>query len=129
LADGASRPYSALESEARAAGIPVDVLAVTANRFGVVTMEGRWQLLVKNGHAPAVSPGETVERPAALSPKERAALIKARRLLREQLANGSKPESEIEVRFAEQGLRAWLIEAADALGVRTQRGQWWLPQT
>ena len=40
----AARPYSVIESEARAAGIPVDVLAVTANRLGIVTVEGRWVL-------------------------------------------------------------------------------------
>jgi hypothetical protein len=78
----APRPYSAIEAEARAAGIPVDVLAVTANRLGVETVDGRWALPGTNGHVPApVEP-----RSAVLGDEERAALIKARRLPRQQLA-------------------------------------------
>jgi hypothetical protein len=49
----------------------------------------------------------------------------ARRLLREQLANGPKPGALIEA-AAEISERS-LIAAADALGVSTQRGQWWVP--
>lgn len=70
----APRPYSAIEAEARAAGIPVDVLAVTANRLGVETVDGLWALPGTNGHVPApVEP-----RSAVLADEERAALIKAR---------------------------------------------------
>jgi hypothetical protein len=47
----------------------------------------------------------------------------AQTLLREQLAAGPKPGTLIEA--AEIPERS-LIVAADALGVRTQRGEWWL---
>lgn len=54
---------------------------------------------------------------------------KARALVREQLADGPRPASQIEAaaEAAEIPTRS-LIAAADALGVRTQRGQWWLPE-
>jgi hypothetical protein len=54
---------------------------------------------------------------------------RARTLVREQLANGPKPGVQITVaaEAAEIPERS-LIAAADALGVRTQRGQWWLPR-
>jgi hypothetical protein len=122
LAKG-SRPYSAIEAEARAANIPIDALAVAANTLRVVTVDERWQLPSENGHAPApLEPS-----PAVLTEDGRAALIRARRLLREQLADGPKPERAVEIAFAEQGLKNMLLEAADRLGVRCQRGQWWLP--
>jgi hypothetical protein len=34
------------------------------------------------------------------------------------------PKREAAVALAKEGLKAW---SADALEVRTQRGQWWLP--
>jgi hypothetical protein len=48
--------------------------------------------------------------------------------LQEHLANGPKPGEAIEAAAAAAEIpeRA-LIRAADALDVRTQRGQWWLP--
>ncbi len=52
----------------------------------------------------------------------------ARALLRRQLADGPKPGALVEAaaREAEIPIRL-LIVAADALGVRTRRGEWWLP--
>jgi hypothetical protein len=46
----------------------------------------------------------------------------------EQLANGPKPGAQIEAaaEAAEIPERS-LIAAADDLGVRTRRGNWWLP--
>jgi hypothetical protein len=53
---------------------------------------------------------------------------RARALVRQQLANGPKPGAQVEAaaEAAEIPERS-LIRAADALGVRTQRGQWWMP--
>jgi len=53
---------------------------------------------------------------------------RARALLRDQLKHGPKPGAQIEAaaRAAEIPEHS-LIAAADALGVRTRRGQWWLP--
>lgn len=52
----------------------------------------------------------------------------AKALVRAQLANGPKPEEDIlaDADFVAIPGRT-LIAAADALGVRTRRGQWWLP--
>jgi 2-methylisocitrate lyase-like PEP mutase family enzyme len=52
---------------------------------------------------------------------------RARALPREQLPNGSKPSAQVKAaaEAAEIPPRS-LIAATDALGVRTQRGQWWL---
>jgi len=52
---------------------------------------------------------------------------RARALLRQQLADGPKPKALIEAaaEAAEIPERS-LLAAASALGVRTQRGQWWL---
>jgi hypothetical protein len=33
----------------------------------------------------------------------------------------------VAIAFAEKGLKGMVIATADDLGVRTQRGQWWLP--
>ncbi len=54
----------------------------------------------------------------------RTSVQQARALLQEQLANGPRPGSQIEVAAeeAEIPMRS-LIVAADALGVRTQKGQ------
>lgn len=53
---------------------------------------------------------------------------RAQALLREQLANGPKPASQIEAAAeAAEIPEHSLIDAADALGVRTQRKRWWLP--
>ena len=54
-------------------------------------------------------------------------LSSAVRLLRALL---HRPRSEVDVRRACEAAdisERTLIVAADALGVRTQRGQWWLP--
>jgi hypothetical protein len=41
---------------------------------------------------------------------------------------GPQPGAEIEATAAPLGIQEWsLLGAADDLGVRTQRGQWWLP--
>jgi len=54
------------------------------------------------------------------------AMKRARRLLREQLADGPKPGAQIEAAAQAADIpKCWLIAAASALGVRTQRGQWW----
>jgi hypothetical protein len=45
--------------------------------------------------------------------------------LRARLANGPKPGAEIEA--AEAETLDSLPVAADELGVRTLRGEWWLP--
>jgi hypothetical protein len=53
---------------------------------------------------------------------------KARALLCEQLANGPKPESQIAAAAEAADIsERTLMAAAGALGVRTRRGQWWLP--
>jgi hypothetical protein len=47
---------------------------------------------------------------------------------RAQAADGPKPASQIEVAAEAAAIpERSLIAAADELGVRTQRGQWWLP--
>jgi hypothetical protein len=97
---------------------------VAANALGVVTVDGRWQLPGKNGPV-SKPPGAP---PAVRTKKERAALIKARALLRKQLKDGPRPGRAVEIAAAEQGLAKVLVAAADDLGVRTQRGQWWLPE-
>ena len=53
---------------------------------------------------------------------------RARALVRERLKHGPKPEAEIEAaaQAAEIPKRS-LIAAASVLGVRTQKGQWWIP--
>jgi hypothetical protein len=49
-------------------------------------------------------------------------------LLREQLPDGSKPKWQIGVAARAAAIpRRLLIVLTDALGVRTQRGQWRLP--
>jgi hypothetical protein len=48
--------------------------------------------------------------------------------LRGQLASGPKPGAQIEALAEAQDIPPRsLMAAADALGVRTQRGQWWIP--
>jgi hypothetical protein len=50
--------------------------------------------------------------------------------LRARLANGPKPGSDIEAEAETPDIpERSLIVAADKLDVRTQRGQWWIPQT
>jgi hypothetical protein len=49
-------------------------------------------------------------------------------LVRAQLAHGPKPGALIEAAAeADEIPERSLIVAADALGVRIRRGQWWLP--
>jgi hypothetical protein len=49
--------------------------------------------------------------------------------VREQLANGPKPEAHVvAAAWAAAIPKRSLIVAADVLGVRTQRGRWWLPR-
>jgi hypothetical protein len=66
--------------------------------------------------------------PPAPRSERRRASERAQRLLLDQLANGPKPGALIEAaaEAAEISERA-LVAAADVLGVRTQKGQWWLP--
>jgi hypothetical protein len=53
---------------------------------------------------------------------------RAQRLLRAHLASGAKRGELIEAAAEAAGIPATsLIKAADVLGVRTQKGQWWLP--
>jgi hypothetical protein len=48
--------------------------------------------------------------------------------VREQLANGPKPGDQIEAAAKAADIpERVLIAAASALGVRTQRGRWWIP--
>jgi hypothetical protein len=49
-------------------------------------------------------------------------------LLQRQLADGPKPGALVEAAAqAAEIPKRELLAAADVLGVRTQRGQWWLP--
>ena len=66
--------------------------------------------------------------PPAPRSERRRASERAQRLLLDQLANGPKPGALIEAaaEAAEISERA-LVAAADVLGVRTLKGQWWLP--
>jgi hypothetical protein len=53
---------------------------------------------------------------------------RAQRLLRAHLASGPRRGELIEAAAEAAGIpESSLIKAADVLGVRTQRGQWWLP--
>jgi hypothetical protein len=53
---------------------------------------------------------------------------RAHALLREQLADGPKPGALVEATAQEAAIpERSLLAATDALDVRTQRGQWWLP--
>jgi len=69
--------------------------------------------------------------PAASKPRRRALPPEAkaaRALVRAHLAKGPKPGAQVEAAAAAAGLaKRSLLAATDALGVRTQRGQWWLP--
>jgi hypothetical protein len=53
---------------------------------------------------------------------------RARALVREQLRHGPKPGAQIEAAAQAAAIpKSSLIAAASVLGVRTQRGQWWIP--
>jgi hypothetical protein len=53
---------------------------------------------------------------------------RARAFLHDQLVEGPKRGAEIEAAAQKAAVpERSLLAAADALGVRTQRGQWWLP--
>jgi hypothetical protein len=53
---------------------------------------------------------------------------RAEAFVREQLANGPAPSECVKAAAAEAKVsERFLIAAAERLGVRTQRGQWWLP--
>jgi hypothetical protein len=53
---------------------------------------------------------------------------RAQALVREHLAHGPKPGAEIEAAAEAAAIpERTLIAAASVLGVRTRRGQWWLP--
>jgi hypothetical protein len=81
----AAWPRSAIAAEAKAAGVSEAAVNAALLAVGAVTVGGRLTLRA-NGHA-LESP---IEEPAAAK-DERAALVKARRLLREQLKEGPKP--------------------------------------
>jgi hypothetical protein len=78
-----------------------------------------------------IAPVET--KPIKGRPHKRKAAVaglseRTRAFVREQLANGQRPGSEIAA--AAEALeipKRSLIAAADELGVRTQRGRWWIP--
>jgi hypothetical protein len=88
----------------------------------------------KNEYA-AIAPAKESERPLEgeiIPPPRRKRRgrpsKRAQKLVREQLRHGPKPGSTVMVaaHLADISERS-LIAATDALGVRTQRGQWWLP--
>jgi hypothetical protein len=59
---------------------------------------------------------------------QKAAQDAATELLRQQLASGPKCAEHVEAAAEAAEIdELVLVAAADALGVRTQRGQWWLP--
>jgi hypothetical protein len=73
---------------------------------------------------PASEGVEPKPRSRALPPEQK----RARALLRRELKGGPRPGAQVEAaaEAAEIPERS-LLAATDALGVRTQRGQWWLP--
>jgi hypothetical protein len=77
--------------------------------------------------APEISRGDS-EPP---NPKRRGRpprVQQARALLQERLADGPRPGTEIEAAAqAAEITKRELLTACDALDVRSQRGQWWLP--
>jgi hypothetical protein len=80
-------------------------------------------------HPPA--PGAAVSAPATPPPRRRSYVLQARQaraLVRQQLADGPRRGSEVEAAAMAAAIpRRSLLAATDFLGVRTQRGQWWLP--
>ena len=72
---------------------------------------------------PGTQESEKSSEPVAKPTKEeRDARIKARHLLRKQLANGPSPDRVVAIAFVEKGLKNQMVAAADDFGVRTQRG-------
>jgi hypothetical protein len=56
-------------------------------------------------------------------------LAQARELVREHLKHGPAPGAAIEAAAQAAAIpKPALIAAAEALGVRTKRGEWWLPR-
>lgn len=77
----------------------------------------------KSFPVPASSPESPPAGTARLSAPKRAEAI-----VREQLANGPVPGDLVKAVAAEAKVsERFLIAAAERLGVRSQRGQWWLP--
>jgi hypothetical protein len=75
-----------------------------------------------------------VDAAAELPPRKRrgrpskSVRARARALLREQLADGPRHGEHVIAAAAEADISERnLIAAAERLGVRSQRGQWWLP--
>jgi hypothetical protein len=65
---------------------------------------------------------------AATSAAPQSVGARARALVREQLKDGPKPESSVMAAATAADIpERTLIAAASVLGVRTRRGQWWLP--
>jgi hypothetical protein len=61
------------------------------------------------------------------TPPTHRVVFRHKQLLQEQLADGPKPGVLVEAAaLAAEIPERSLIAAADSLGVRTQRGQWWL---
>jgi hypothetical protein len=118
-----ARPiYARLRSEAGAAP------AKAPRRRRV--LEGGSDRLSQNGHVDS-APACIEDQPP--SPKRRGGMPKgsaerARAFLHDQLVEGPKPGAEIEAAAQEAAIpERSLLAATDALGVRTQCGQWWLP--
>jgi hypothetical protein len=78
--------------------------------------------------AAAISKPTSSARTAAANARRRGFAERARQLLRAQLSDGPRAGAEVEAaaQAAEISERS-LIRATDVLGVRTQRGRWWLP--
>jgi hypothetical protein len=85
------------------------------------------QLSGGDGHQ-ANTENRAISKPAKKRPARPSESKRARALLREQLAEGPKPGTLVEAAAQEAEIpKRTLLAATDALDVRTQRGQWWLP--
>jgi hypothetical protein len=122
-----------VEEALRCAGLPEGIINAPAmTLLEELDMEGPLAAL---GPAPPATPASASERRrdvvrAEPTPKPAPGVSKrARELLRAQLADGPRPASQIEAAAEAANIpERTLIAAASVLGVRTQRGQWWLPR-
>jgi hypothetical protein len=102
------------------------VLAASANALGVVTIEGRWRLPHSRVPEPVLVPAAN-DKPLRRG-YPRGARSRARALLCARFTDGPKPGAAIEAEAATLAIPVrLLLRAADELGVRTRRGEWWLP--
>jgi hypothetical protein len=116
-----------VEEALRCAGLPEGIINAPE-----LDMDGPLAAL---GPAPPPTPTSAAGRRrdvarAEPTPKPAPGVSKrARELLRAQLADGPRPASQIEAAAEAAKIpERTLIAAASVLGVRTQRGQWWLPR-